>query len=249
MTGKTSFLKERNLIIIGRRFGSDAVALEAAEASARWSRDEAALAGYGFGAGLRTEFEADRAKHEALLASRSQAVAAKKNTYLARDAQVARGWAWVDRVKSMLGVLALTDETLATGLATAMPDDDAGLAPGIQALTALLAKAKDRLPADAQASERLAESESIVADLGTAPGALHTRGAQTVADTAQIDLLDGKLSIWIRELNQAGRRAIRNGHLRAARQDYVFHHLNRSGAPAAQPEPKPAQPAAPAPAS
>jgi hypothetical protein len=50
-----------------------------------------------------------------------------------------------------------------------------------------------------------------------------------VADTAQIDLLDGKLYLWIREPNKAGRRAIRNGHLSSAPQDYAFHHLKHSG--------------------
>jgi hypothetical protein len=109
MGNKTSFLKENHLIVIGRRFGSDSVALEAAEAAARWSRDEAVLASYGFGATVRARFEEDRAKHEELRASRSQAVANKKNSYATRDQQVEQAWAWVDQVGSMLGVLGLTD--------------------------------------------------------------------------------------------------------------------------------------------
>lgn len=192
MAGTTSFLKERNLIIVGRRFGSDTVALEAAEASARWLRDEAALAGYGFGAAQRTRFEEDRAKHEAMRVSRSQAVATKRNSYAARDTQVARGWAWVDRVICTLGVQALTDDDLATQLAAATPDDDAGLEAGIQALAVLLTSVKERLPADAQADQRLGEVAGVVADLASSPGVLHTRSSQTMVDTAQIDLLDGR---------------------------------------------------------
>jgi hypothetical protein len=229
MTSKTSFLKDNRLVVIGRRFGSDAVALEAAEASARWGRDEVALAPYGFGASVRARYEEDRNQQETLRVSRSQAVASKKLSYAARDQHVSRGWAWVDRVSSALGVLGLTDEGLATEAAAAKPEDDAGLVAGIQALAKILAGAKDRLPADAQVDQRLAEAEGLAAEIESSPGSVHTSSGQTVADTAQIDLLDGKLYLWIRELNKAGRRAIRNGHLPGAPLDYAFHHLKHSG--------------------
>ena len=53
-------------------------------------------------------------------------------------------------------------------------------------------------------------------------------------------MLDGKLYLWIRELNKAGRRAIRNGHLLGVPQDYAFHHLKHSGkATPVQPAPTP----------
>lgn len=244
---KTSFLKENHLVVIGRRFGSDGVALEAAEAAARWSRDEAALAAYGFGASSRASYEVDRSKHEVLRISRSRAVANKKISYAVRDEQVSRGWAWVDRVVSTLDVLGLTDDTLATEAAAARPEDDAGLEAGIQALAKILATVKDRLPVDAQVDQRLAEAASLAAELGSSPGFVHTSKGQTVSDTVQIDLLDGKLYLWIRELNKAGRRAIRNGHLQASPQDYVFHHLKRSGnAAPQQPVPTPITVTAPA---
>jgi hypothetical protein len=229
MTSKTSFLKDNRLVVIGRRFGSDAVAIEASEASARWSRDEAGLASYGFVASARARYEEDRDQHEALRVSRSQAVANKKLSYAARDQQVSRGWAWVDRVTSVLGVLGLSDETLATETAVAKPEDDAGLLAGIQSLAKILAAAKARLPADCQVEQRLAEAAGLAAELDSSPGSVHTCSGPTVADTAQIDLLDGKLYLWIRELNKAGRRAIRNGHLPGAPQDYAFHHLKHSG--------------------
>ena len=61
-----------------------------------------------------------------------------------------------------------------------------------------------------------------------------------MADTARIDMLDGKLYLWIRELNKAGRRAIRNGHLLGVPQDYAFHPLKHSGkATPVQPAPTP----------
>jgi hypothetical protein len=245
MSAKTSFLKESHLIVIGRRYGSDAVAIEAAEAAARWARDEKALASYGFGAAARASFEADRAKHEGLRVSRSEAVADKKRSLLSRDDEVSRGWAWVDQVESLLGMVALTDEALAAEVAAAKPEDDAGLEAGVQALAKILDGSKAKLPQDAQVDARLSEVAPIVAAVGSSPGLVHTSKSQTVADTAQIDLFDGKLCVWIRELNKAGRRAIRNGHLQASRQEYTFHHLKRSGAPAAQP-PAPAPKGTPA---
>jgi hypothetical protein len=246
MSERTSFLNDRNLIVIGRRFNSDIVALEASEAAARWLRDEAALAGYGFGIAVRTRYEEDRTKHEALRVSRSQAVATKRKSYASRDAAVSAAWAWVDRVKSALEVEALTDDKLSADLDAAEPRDDAGLEAGIQALARLLTTRKDRLGSDAQVAERLAETSALVAGLSASPGLVHTNSSQTITDTAQIDLLDGKLCVWIRQLNKAGRRAIRNGHLQAPPQDYVFHHLKNSGRGSSpQPAPEPVPPPTP----
>jgi hypothetical protein len=89
----------------------------------------------------------------------------------------------------------------------------------------------------------LAEVEGLCSGLQTSPGTVHTSKGQTVADTAQIDLYDGKLYVWMRDLNSAGRKAIRNGDLRAGLHEYAFHHLKNSGnsAPAPAPSPAPAQ--------
>jgi len=96
----------------------------------------------------------------------------------------------------------------------------------------VLSGAKSRLPAEAQADQRLAEVQELCTALQSVPGTVHTSKGQTVADTVQIDLYDGKLYVWMRDLNQAARRAIRNGYLNARLQDYAFHHLKRSGNPA-----------------
>ncbi len=156
------------------------------------------------------------------------------------------GWAWVDRVTSALGMLARNDEPLATALLAATPTDDASLEAGIQALSKVLSSAQGKLPAEAQADKRLAEVQELCAALQSLPGTVHTSKGQTVADTVQIDLCDGKLYVWIRDLNKAARRAIRNGNLNAGLHEYVFHHLKRSGnptppAPEPQPAPQPPQ--------
>lgn len=253
MSAKSCFLTDSQFIEIGRRYGSDEVAREAMEAAARWHRDQAQLGSYGFGATALSAFEADRTQHDALRAARPQAVATKRIAVVSRDKQVSAGWAWVDRVSSILGTLARSDEALAASLAAATPADDAGLAAGIVALSTVLAGAQGKLPADAQAQQRLAEVPDLCAALQSLPGTVHTSKGQTVADTVQIDLFDGKLYVWIRDLNQAARRAIRNGNLSAGQHEYVFHYLKRSGNPtppapglqaAAQPKPAAQPPSA-----
>ena len=239
MPTKTRYLTDAQLTVVGRRYGSDEVALEASEALARWRRDVAALAGYGYGQTALDAFAADLAQHTTLRSARPEAVAEKKTAVVTRDKQVSHGWAWVDRVSSMLGMLARTDQTLATALAAARPVDDAALEAGIRALAAILTEAKGRLAPDAQADQRLAEVSALCAALQSSPGAVHTSKGQTVADTAQIDLCDGKLYMRMRDLNSAGRAAIRNGDLRAGLGEYTFHHLKNSGNPNPVPAPAP----------
>ena len=159
-----------------------------------------------------------------------------------RDKQVSNAWAWVDRVKAVLGGLARTDQTLAMALDDAAPADDAGLDAGIRALASLLAETKTRLAPEVEADKRLAEVDALCTALRASPVSVQTSKGQTVADTAQIDLFDGKLYQRIRDLNTAGRAAIRNGDLQASLHEYTLHHLKRSGNPAPVPPPSPAPP-------
>jgi hypothetical protein len=99
---KTRYVTEAQLIVIGSRYGADDVALEATEAAARWRRDLSALAMYGYGQAALAGFTADGVEHAKLRAARPEAVAEKKMSVATRDRQVSLGWAWVDRVCSML---------------------------------------------------------------------------------------------------------------------------------------------------
>jgi hypothetical protein len=237
---KTYYVTEQQLQIIGRRYNADDVAVEATEAAARWRRDLPVLSFYGHDQAALDGFTADTSEHAKLRAARPEAVAEKKTSVATRDKQVSLGWAWVDRVCSVLGVLARTDQTLATAVTTATPTHDAGLEAGIRALAVLLNETKGRLAAEVQADKRLAEVDGLCRALQTSPGAVHTSKGQTVADTAQIDIYDGKLYVGIRDLNSAARKAIRNGDLRVGLHEYTFHHLKRSGNPAPGPAPAPA---------
>lgn len=227
---KIRYLSDADLMVVGRRHGSDEVAREAGEAQARWRRDVAALAAYGFGQAALDAFSARIVEHAKLQAAQPDAVACKKLSVVNRDRQVSLGWAWVARVGAVLGTLARTERDLATALATATPVDDAGLESGVQALAFLLTGNQQRLPPDAQAARRLAEVDALSAGLLASAGTVHTQ---------QLDLADGKLCVTIRDLSTAARAAIRNGDLRASLGEYTLHHLEHSGATAAPSAPVP----------
>ena len=233
---KTRYVTEAQLIVIGRRYGADEGALEATEAAARWRRDLSALAMYGYGQAALDGFAADVAEHAKLRAARPEAVAEKKMSVATRDRQVSLGWAWVDKVCSMrfqprcsISLCLIPGSGQEPNYASAWTwEHPTGV--GIINL---------RLAADVQADKRLAEVDGLSQALQASPGAVHTSKGQTVADTAQIDLFDGKLYVCMRDLNSAGRKAIRNGDLRVGLHEYAFHHLKNSGNPGPAPVPVP----------
>jgi hypothetical protein len=246
MARGTRFVTDEHLTVVGRRYNCDDVGTEASEILGRWRRDLGALGSYGFGPTALAAFEADVTAHASLRSSRPDAVAEKRTAAVVRDKQVSRGWAWVDKVEAVLGGLARADQQVATALAAAMPVDDAALEPGIRALSALLGEHKDKLPPEVQLDKRLAEVDELCAALRVQPGNMQVSRSRTIADTAQIDLFDGKLYLRMRDLNAAARSAIRNGDLQASLGEYTFHRLKRSGNPSPTVQAVPASAPAPA---
>jgi len=241
MPRNSRYVTDAQLIIIGRRYNCDDVAEEANEALGRWRRDLPVLGSYGHGRTALAAFEADITTHASLRAARPDAVTDKMSAVVVRDQRVSEAWAWVDRVGAVLGTLASADQTLAIALDAEVPRDDAGLEAGIHALATLVVENKDKVDQDAEADKRLAEVDPLCAALRASPATVQTSKSRTVADSAQIDLFDGKLYTRIRDLNAAARSAIRNGHLQARLHEYTFHRLKRSG------NPNPVTPPAPTP--
>jgi len=241
MPRNVRYLTNVQLTIIGRRFNCDDVAEEASEALGRWRRDSSVLGSYGYGRSALAAFEADIATHESLRSARPDAVTEKRAAVVLRDRNVSNAWAWMDMTDAVLSVLGSTDQKLALALEAAAAKDDAGLEAGIHAFAKLLAENKAKLDEDAEADKRLAEVDGLCAGLRASPATVQTSKSRAVADTAQIDLYDGKLYTRMRDLNAAARAAIRNGHLQASLHDYSFHRLKRSG------NPNPVTPPAPAP--
>lgn len=239
MAKKNHYLTDDEYVEIGRRHGSDEVDQEASVAESRWRRDLDNLGEYGHGPDEKAAFDALWAKHGELRAGRSDVVSGKKTTVIGRDTIVSAAWAWVDKVGSVLGRPCRADQNLAVRVEEAMPREDSGLGAGIVALAAILDEVKGRLAPHAKAAERVAESKDLAAKLGAAPGQVSTAKAGTVTDTAELDLLDGKIYIAILDLNKAGRKAIRNGNLKQKLEDYTLKHLKRSGNPKPHAPPPP----------
>jgi len=232
---KVVALGDEEYVTIGRRFGSAEVAQEAGEAKARWTRDAAVLADYGFGASALAAFEAQLGEHERLRARRPEAVAAKSISVDARDAALRAGWEWTGKVVSLLSAPARSDAALAAELHAAAPREDSELAAGMGSLKTLLERVASALPADAHVADRIAEADGLAREIRSSAGATATAKAAPVAETRDIDLADGKIYIVIKDLNAAARRAVRAGRLRADAGEYTFHHLLRpSGKPAAK---------------
>jgi len=227
--------------VIGKRHHCDKADKEAGEVSARWQRDIAVLGKHGFGVKSLADFNATRTQHSKLREDRPKAVAAKMNSVDGRDAAVEKGWAWVGKAVSVVGRVARSDSEIATELDEARPTNDAELAPRIGTLAVLLGKVKERVDTEADVDARVAEAPALQAALGDAPGKVAVAKAEPVEDTAALDILDGKLYIVIRDVNEAARGAIRNGELRAEANDYRLHHLSQNGkpAPAVTPPPPP----------
>ena len=72
-------------------------------------------------------------------------------------------------------------------------------------LATLFVEGKAKLDEDAEADKRLAEVDALCAALRGSPASVQTSKGRTVADSAQIDLFDGKLYMRMRDLNAVAR--------------------------------------------
>lgn len=226
MTRKIIALTEAEYTDIGKRHGSIDIDKEASDASVRWGRDAATLGRYGHGSARRARFEALREEHELVREKRPEAVAQKTISIKARNAAIEKGWAWVNQTTSNLGVLAREDADLATKLAAATPTEDADLAPKIITLKGLLEANAASMDPEAEVADRVSEADAVAADIRATRETATSAKGKPVEDTAELDLLDGKLYIIMKDLNTAARRAIRDGVLVRKASEYRFHHLN-----------------------
>jgi hypothetical protein len=235
---------------IGRLHGSEDVALEASETSARWHRDVEGLAAFGFGPDELAEFDRLREEHRLLREARPQAVAIKVVTIEEYAGRVEASQVWVDQVVGVIGRLARRDAAIAARLNAALPADKGALGASLGAPVTLLTDVRARLPATAAVDARLAEAPALIEALTHGPGTVSTAKAAPVEDTAEIDILDGKLYVPMKDVNEGARKAIRAKAITASRSEYRFHHLgNRGGKKTTAPTPPPPPPPAMTPAS
>ncbi len=212
---------------IGQDWGSEDVALESSETSARWERDIVPLSTCSYGPEAKAEFEALRTGHAAARESRPEAVAIKTTAVAQRKEDITAAKGWVDTISPMIIRVARGDSTVASQFNAAYPADDSKLAAGIGALAKILTDIKDRIPASANVDARIAEAPGLQAKLEAATGVVSTAKAAPKADTAAIDVLDGRLYVMMGDFNAAARKAIRKGTLTADPKEYRFTYLTR----------------------
>jgi hypothetical protein len=110
-----------------------------------------------------------------------------------------------------------------------VPAETDKLEAGIRAMGKLLDAHKDRLDKEFKAADKAAEApglaDAVRAELDTAPLAK----SAPVADTREIDLLDGKIAVLLARINKTARRAFRDLGNDTKVKEYRFHHLSRGG--------------------
>ncbi|MBU1219433.1 hypothetical protein KKF34_15970 [Myxococcota bacterium] len=210
---------------IGKRYGSNEILLEAQEASAKWLRDISVLKYYGFGQSVLDEFNSIRDEHHLLIKKRSVAVSDKKFTTKTKHEILNEAWTWTAKVDSLLGSIARKDTQFAIKLHSTLPSEDPDLFGAVPALATLLQEHAESLPADSGVQDRLSEVETVMQKLGTIYGEAATSRTKTAEDTLEIDHKDGILYVKMRDLYEAGRRAIRAGELNIPASDYRFQFV------------------------
>jgi hypothetical protein len=228
---------DEDLIVIGRRHGSEAVADEADAAIRRWTEDLRVLTNMGFGAATLAQFSGICAEHKALCATRSEAVAGKSAALKSRDDSIEDGWEWVEDVLGALGVRAMFDGALAGKLNAARPQDDVELATGLRALRTILEGHRAEIDAEFDSEGHLARAEPLATAIeAQVAGALLAKGDPKL-DTQALDLLEGRIVTFVAHLNKQGRRAFARGDNAVRAHEYRYHYLTRRGARRASPTP------------
>ncbi|MBU1221584.1 hypothetical protein KKF34_08960 [Myxococcota bacterium] len=233
-------LSTSDFINIGRRFACEDIAREVQDILARWQKDVAVLGEYGYGEESLNKFRALRNEHVALMDRRSQGVSEKKLSIVAKNEIIEEAWVWVDKCSALLGSLARMDEVVGTHLREALPDGDTDLESSVAALGELLKNNAGNFGPTAKVEERLSEVGVIKEKLSEIYTETARTKSVTILDTADLDLLDGKLYIIMKDVNEAGRMAIRAGNITGIGNAYRFSYIKNG-----KQKPTPANPQLP----
>ncbi|PKN21092.1 MAG: hypothetical protein CVU65_17555, partial [Deltaproteobacteria bacterium HGW-Deltaproteobacteria-22] len=199
--------------LIGSRYGSTLIQQEGQDVVARWKEFIDVMLEFGFGPDELAEFIALLEQHRALIHSRSQSVIAKGVSIDTRNAILNNAWTWVSKVRASFYRLSRTDVEVARALNESNSDLDPKLPEIIRQLKTLLTNKGSLLSPAIPVAPRIAEADDLITSLVTIFGETNNAKGKPMDDTAEIDLLDGKIYVIIRDFNEAGRAAVRAGLL------------------------------------
>jgi len=212
----------------GRRHGSDKIARECQEMIEQWRRDLPVLQRYGQTRARFDLFLQLVDKHRLLREKRPNFLAEKEGAVRERNDQVETGWELAQQAVSVLTPVAREDADCASRLKLAMPTGDLDLSRALGSLAALLEEKAGLYPAEAQVPALVAAMKPVQERLGVIFGLVDEAKGRPVADTAELDELDGRLYLMMVDVNAAGRRAVRAGLIPSRPPFYRFNHLRRS---------------------
>ncbi len=230
-----SYTKD-DYIRIGITVGSDQIHREGEDGLASWKRDREVLQKYAFTDEECARFEELLKKHGELINKRSETVARKKGSLVERDQLLHAAWIWVEQAGAMLGRLAVNDAELARRFNETYPEEDNQLWRAIEPLSALLVEYKSAFGASVPVQALIDEAPALRERLNGLFGRTESAKAEPIQDTRELDELDGRIYVLLRDLNSAGRRAIRAGLLTRQAPYYRFNHLRRAPRPAPTPD-------------
>jgi len=219
----------------GRRHSSDRIDRECQETREQWLRDLPVLQRYGQTRARYDLFLQLMDKHRLLREKRPNLLAEKEELVRERNEQVEAGWELAQQAVSVLTPVAREDGDSASRLKLAMPAGDLDLARALGSLGSLLEEKAGLYPAEAEVPALVAAMTPVRERLTVIFGLVDEAKGRPMADTAELDELDGRLYRMMVDVNAAGRRAVRAGLIPSRPPFYRFNHLRKSPRKTADP--------------
>jgi len=223
----------------GRRHGSDKIARECQEMTEQWRRDLPVLQRFGQTQARLDLFLQLVDKHQVLREKRPNLLAEKEELVRERNDHTETGWALARQAVCVLTPMAREDADCASRLKLAMPTGDLDLARSLGSLEDLLKEKSAALPPEAGVQSLLEAVKPVRERLSVIFGMVDEAKGRPVADTAEIDELDGRLYMMMLDVNAAGRSAVRAGLIPSRPPFYRFNHLRKSSRQNPDPVPPP----------
>lgn len=224
---------------IGARFGSDSIHLQGQDTAALWTENLDVFTEFGQGSTELAKFLALLEQHTAAIAARPRKLTERTLTVAERNATVNEGWIWQKKVIGALAPLAREDSAVAVAVSNARAVDDVDLLPSNDMFVELLTAHRDRMAAEVPVQKRLDEHAALRERLMNVFGAAEAAKGRPVIDTEEIDELDGRLYVIMRDFNELGRAAVRAGLIVDRPPHFRFNHLGAGFRKPAAPAPTP----------
>lgn len=218
------YYDDDKLVILGARFSSPRIVQEADRAAGLLSHYREILTAYGLDDRFAAQFDDLRKRHQELIAQRTQAIASKQNTIAHYNNTLHAAWTWVEQVHAILKPFARRNQNWSVRLNTVIPDTESELPSSIAQFRQLLEETKSQISSQVQVDELISASHEIEKQTHNVIGSKLQAKNQARDETRELDRLDGELILWIRDIYEVGRKAIRAGRIEAPLSEFRFHY-------------------------